>query len=44
MIMAAEQILGDLKNGAYVFNLGHGVNKETPPENVEALVNFVKGR
>lgn len=44
MIMAAEQIMGDLKNGAYVFNLGHGVNKETPPENVEALVNFVKGR
>ncbi len=44
MIMAAEQIIGDLKNGAYVFNLGHGVNKETPPENVEALVNFVKGR
>ncbi len=44
MIMAAEQILGDLKNGPHVFNLGHGVHKETPPEHVEALVNFVKGR
>ncbi len=44
MILAAEQIMGDLKDGPYVFNLGHGVNKETPPEHVEKLVNFVKGR
>lgn len=44
MILAAEQILGDLKNGPHIFNLGHGVHKETPPEHVEALVNFVKGR
>jgi uroporphyrinogen decarboxylase len=25
----------------HVFNLGHGISQYTPPENVEALVNFV---
>jgi uroporphyrinogen decarboxylase len=28
----------------YVFNLGHGVNLETPPENVARLVNRVVDR
>lgn len=42
MIMAAEKIIGDLKGGNFVFNLGHGINKDTPPENVEMLVNFIR--
>jgi Uroporphyrinogen-III decarboxylase len=25
----------------HVFNLGHGISQYTPPEHVEALVNFV---
>ena len=42
LIMAAEKIIGDLKDGNFVFNLGHGINKDTPPEHVEQLVNFIK--
>ncbi len=42
LIMAAEKIIGDLKGGNFVFNLGHGINKDTPPEHVETLVNFIR--
>ena len=32
----------ELKDRAgFIFNLGHGIHKETPPENVAALVDFV---
>ncbi len=43
MVMAVEKIKGDLQGGAYVFNLGHGINKDTPVENVEALVEMIRG-
>jgi uroporphyrinogen decarboxylase len=36
-------ILGTLKQGPFVFNLGHGILPETPIENVERLVALVKG-
>ncbi|MGN7437310.1 MAG: uroporphyrinogen decarboxylase [Alcanivorax sp.] len=42
MIMAVEKIIGDLKDGQFVFNLGHGINKETPIEHVETLVKVIK--
>lgn len=42
LILAAEKIIGDLKDGQFVFNLGHGIHKETPPEHVETLVNFIR--
>ena len=42
LIMAAEKIIGDLSGGNFVFNLGHGINKDTPPEHVEQLVNFIR--
>lgn len=37
---AARKIV-DSSGPHHIFNLGHGVIKETPPEHVEALVNFV---
>jgi uroporphyrinogen decarboxylase len=37
MTMSVEKILADLKNGPFIFNLGHGVHKDTPPEHVSAL-------
>ena len=43
MILAAEKIIGDLSGGPFVFNLGHGINKDTPIEHVETLVKFIKG-
>jgi len=42
MIMAAERIMGDLSGGPFIFNLGHGIHKETPPEHLATLVEFVK--
>ena len=42
MRSAAAAILDAAKDRAgFIFNLGHGIHKETPPENVAALVDFV---
>jgi len=37
-----HRILERLGKGPFVFNLGHGIIKETPPEHVEQLVDFVR--
>ncbi len=44
-LMADEvrRILEESADGPHVFNLGHGVLKETPPEHVAALVTLVRG-
>lgn len=42
MVDATSQLLQDMKNNSYIFNLGHGIDKETPIENVATLVNLVK--
>lgn len=36
-------ILAALGNGPFIFNLGHGVLKETDPANVERLAELVRG-
>ena len=38
-----DRILGDLGAGAFIFNLGHGVVPETPPENVALLTSLLRG-
>jgi uroporphyrinogen decarboxylase len=43
MVEGVQKILADLGNGPLIFNLGHGVVKETPPEHVAALVAAVRG-
>lgn len=43
LTMAVEKVKGDLSGGAYVFNLGHGIHKDTPVEHVEALVKMIRG-
>lgn len=42
MEKAAETLLKLFHDVPYVFNLGHGFIPQTPPENVAALVNFVR--
>jgi uroporphyrinogen decarboxylase len=37
-----EEILAALRDGPFVFNLGHGILPETPPEHVARLVALVK--
>ena len=39
----AERILKTLSSGRFVFNLGHGVLPQTPPEHVAALAAIVRG-
>ncbi len=39
---ATDRIMAGLQGKPYVFNLGHGVNKDTPPEHVMRLVNRVR--
>ena len=44
-LMADEvrRILEEAAHGPHVFNLGHGIVKETPPDHVAALVSLVRG-
>jgi uroporphyrinogen decarboxylase len=37
-----QSILGNLAGGPFVFNLGHGIIKETPPDHVAQLVAMVR--
>jgi uroporphyrinogen decarboxylase len=43
MATAARAIVGALRGGPFVFNLGHGILPETPPEHVTMLVEAVRG-
>ena len=40
--MALEHIYSHLSLGPFVFNLGHGVNKDTPPANVDHLARRIR--
>ncbi|WP_378738451.1 uroporphyrinogen decarboxylase [Nocardia brasiliensis] len=42
VVKAAETILRDGLGGPHIFNLGHGVLPETPPDNVARLVDVVR--
>ena len=42
MDQAAARILDTLGAGPFIFNLGHGITPETPPEHVERLVSQVR--
>jgi uroporphyrinogen decarboxylase len=44
MEAAARSILDAMKGKPFVFNLGHGVLQNTPPEHVARLVDVVKDR
>lgn len=40
----AQKILTTLEHRPFIFNLGHGVLPQTPPEHVAQLVKLVRGR
>jgi uroporphyrinogen decarboxylase len=42
MRRAVRQLRAVLGNGPYIFNLGHGILPETPPEHVAALANLLR--
>jgi len=39
----AAEIVGILGQGPFIFNLGHGIIKETPPEHVTRLLQVIRG-
>jgi uroporphyrinogen decarboxylase len=39
-----RHILDSLSGGPFVFNLGHGIVPQTPPENVQKLLDIVRSR
>ncbi len=42
MLAAAQEIRDALALGPFVFNLGHGILPETPPEHVSALLSVIR--
>lgn len=43
MITETRRIISFLANRAHIFNLGHGIHKDTPPDHVAELVKVVRG-
>ncbi len=43
MEIAAKKICSHMAERPFVFNLGHGIIKETPPENLTRLIRCVRG-
>ncbi len=43
LLEEAERILAALSGGPFIFNLGHGIMPQTPPEHVAVLSEFVRG-
>ena len=38
-----KRILDHLSGGPFIFNLGHGITPETPPEHVSELIKQIRG-
>lgn len=43
LLKEADLILKTLGDKPFIFNLGHGIDKSTPPEQVKLLVDHIKG-
>jgi uroporphyrinogen decarboxylase len=42
LTQAVERICADLSNGSFVFNLGHGIHKDTPLEHVQSMIGAIR--
>lgn len=41
---AVDRVLDDAKGGPHIFNLGHGVTPDVKIDNVQAVVNHIRGK
>ncbi|MEE2773621.1 MAG: uroporphyrinogen decarboxylase [Pseudomonadota bacterium] len=39
-----ENLLDNLRNGPYIFNLGHGITPKARPENIQKLIDFIRSK
>ena len=42
MVTTAQDLVRTLRDGPFIFNLGHGITPDTPPDNVARLVDAVR--
>ena len=42
IIQKIKQIISDMKNYKFIFNLGHGISKETNPEKVQLMIDTIR--
>lgn len=42
LTLEIEKIMADLSKGPFIFNLGHGIHKDTPIEHVEQAIEMVR--
>ncbi len=42
MVLAVKKICDTMRHRPFVFNLGHGVIKETPPDHITQLINTIR--
>jgi uroporphyrinogen decarboxylase len=40
----ARDVIEAFRSSPHIFNLGHGITPQTPPEHLAALVDVIKGR
>ncbi len=44
LVDETRKIVAALKNGPHIFNLGHGITPDADPENVQLMIDTVRGR
>lgn len=44
MFSKVDEIIEVTKDRRHIFNLGHGITQHTPPQNVSAMVNYIRSK
>jgi uroporphyrinogen decarboxylase len=42
LIDETKRVVKALRNGAHIFNLGHGITPDADPENVQLMIDTVR--
>ena len=44
LVRETQRIVQAFRKGPHIFNLGHGITQYTPPQNVSAMVNYIRSK